>query len=241
MDVKSAYLHPEIKEEIYLEQPTGYEKLNSSGKKLVCKLNKSIYGLKQAAKNWYEELANFLIQEKFVRSKNDYCLFTKIENNEKLYILSWVDDLVIAGSNNEDIEQLKRALEGKFKMDDRGKLEWFLGMQVSQEDDKITLDQESYIENVIEKFGMQESNPSKTPAENNLKLVKATESETLVDERLYRSLVGSLLYIAKQTRPDIVWIVNVLSRFMDKPTNTHWLAGKLSLTWGKRCRLERRI
>ena len=73
---------------------------------------------------------------------------------------------------------------------------------------------------------MQVSNPSKTPAENNLKLVKAAEVEQLVDETLYRSLVGPLLYIAKQTRPDIVWIVNVLSRFMDKPANSHWLAGK---------------
>ena len=116
-------------------------------------------------------------------------------------------------------------------MDDRGKLEWFLGLQVSQENNKVTLDQEKYIESVIEKFGMQDSNPSKTPAENNLKLVKPTESERLVDERLYRSLVGSLLYIAKQTRPDIVWIVNVLSRFMDKPTNTHWLAGKRVLRY----------
>ena len=231
LDVKSAYLHPEIKEEIYLEQPTGFEKLDSSGNKLVCKLNKSIYGLKQAAKNWYEELAKFLIQQNFKRSKNDYCLFTKIDNKNKLFVLSWVDDLVIAGSNENDIEELKKTLEGKFKMDDRGKLEWFLGMQISQERDKITLDQEKYIENVIEKFGMQDSNPSKTPAENNLKLVKAADNEQLVDEKLYRSLVGSLLYIAKQTRPDIVWIVNVLSRFMTKPTNTHWLAGKRVLRY----------
>ena len=128
--------------------------------------------MKQAAKNWYEELANFLIQQKFTRSRNDYCLFNKIEINEKLYVLSWVDDLVIAGSNNESIELLKKTLEGKFKMDDRGKLEWFLGMQVSQENDNVTLDQEKFIESVIEKFGMQDSNPSRTPAENNLKLVE---------------------------------------------------------------------
>ena len=104
-------------------------------------------------------------------------------------------------------------------------------MQISQERNKITLDQETYIESVMENFSMQDSNSSKTPAENNLRLVKASESEALVDERLYRSLVGSLLYIANQTRPDIVWIVNVLSRFMDKPTNTHWLAGKRVLRY----------
>ena len=106
-------------------------------------------------------------------------------------------------------------------MYDRGNFEWFLCIQVSQENDKVTFDQEKHFESVKEKFGMQESNPSRTPAENNLKLVEATGSETLVDERFDRSLVGSVLYIAEQTRPDIVWIVIVLSRFMDKPTNTH--------------------
>ena len=116
-------------------------------------------------------------------------------------------------------------------MDDRGKLEWFLGMQINEDSEKITLDQETYIENVLEKFSMPDSNPSKTPAENNFKLVKATDVEQLVDETLYRSLVGSLLYIAKQTRPDILWIVNVLSGLMDKPANSQWLAGKRVLRY----------
>ena len=87
------------------------------------------------------------------------------------------------------------------------------------------------LKGVIDKFGMQHSNPSRTPAENNLKQVKAIESETSVDEIMCRSLVGSLLYIAKQTRPDIVWIVNVLSRFKNQPTNTLWLAGKRVLRY----------
>ena len=231
MDVISVYLHPKIKEEINLEQPTGIEETDSSGNKLVCKLNKSIYGLKQAAKNWYEELANVLIQQNFSRSKNDFCLFIKKQDKRKLYVLSWVGDLVIASSNDEDIEQVKKTLEGNFEMDDQEKLGWFLGMQKSKGRDKIPLEQETYTERAIEKFSVQDSNTSKTPAENNLRLVKATDSETLVDERLYRSLVGSLLYIAKQTRPDIVWIVNELSRFMNKPTNPHWLAGKRVLRY----------
>ena len=96
-------------------------------------------------------------------------------------------------------------------MDDRGKIECFLGMQVSEDSEKITLDQETYIESVLEKFSTQDSNPSKTPAENNLKLVDATEGEQLVDETLNRRLVGSLLYIARRTRPDTVRTVNVLS------------------------------
>ena len=114
-------------------------------------------------------------------------------------------------------------------MDDRGKLEWFKGMQVSQRIDKLPLEQKTYFESVLEKFNMQDRNPSKTPAENTLRLLKATNSETSVDERLYRSLVCSLLHIAKQTRsdiPDIIWIINMLSKIIDKSTYTHWLTGK---------------
>ena len=111
-------------------------------------------------------------------------------------------------------------------MDDRGKFDWFLGMQINEDSEKITLDQATYIESVLEKFSVQDSNPTKTPAENILKLLKATEVEQLVEETLYGSLIGFLFYIAKQTRPDIVWIVNMPSRFMDKPAKTHWLAGK---------------
>ena len=190
MDVKSAYLHPKIKEEIYLEQPQDFKKFDEKGSKLVCRLNKSTYGLKQAAKNWYEELATFFIQHNFKKSKNDYCLFSKRENDRKLFVHSWVDDLVIAVSKTEDIEELRITLDGKFKMDNRGNLEWFLGMLISQIKDCITIDQETYIETVIEKFSMQESNPSKTPAENNLKLVRATEDEKLIDQTLYRSFVS---------------------------------------------------
>ena len=105
MYVKSACLHPQIKEEIYLEQPTLFEDTHSSGDKLVCKFNKSIYGLKPAAKNWYEELATILIQQKFSCSKNDYYLFIEKQDKRKLYVRSWVDDLVITGSNDEDIEE----------------------------------------------------------------------------------------------------------------------------------------
>ena len=91
-----------------------------------------------------------------MRSKNDYCLFSKIENGRKLFVLSWVDDLVIAGTSSEDIESLKKTLETKFKMDDRGQLMWFLGMQISENMEIIALDQERYIETVIEKFNMQD-------------------------------------------------------------------------------------
>ena len=106
-------------------------------------------------------------------------------------------------------------------------------MQVSEDAEELTLDQETYIESVIEKFSMQDSNLCKTPNGNNIKLVKATEVEKLVEEKLYRSVVGSLLYIAKQTTPDVIWIINTLSRFIDKPANAHWLTGKRVLRYSQ--------
>ena len=231
MDAKAAYLHPKIDEEVYLEQPKDFEKLDSNGNKLVCKLKKSIYGLKQAAKNWYHELSNFLIQQGFERSKHYYCLFLKNKEDEKLYVLTWVDDLVIAGNSQTEIDKLKSSLESKFKKDDRGDLEWFLGMRILKTEKGINIDQEKYTQNILEQFNMQDCKPSKTPAENNLKLEVAQEDSARVHSHEFRSLVGSLLYLAKQTRPDIVWITNVLSRFMNDPTVEHFNAGKRVLRY----------
>ena len=136
MNGKSAYLHPVIKEKIYLQKPQSFERKVEKGTKIVCRVRKSIYGLKQAAKKWYDEMATFFIQQNFRKSKNDYCFF-KVENDRKLFVHSWIDDLVIAGTIAQDIEELKSTLGGKFKVDDRKKLTWFLGMQISQRKDCI--------------------------------------------------------------------------------------------------------
>ena len=224
-------MHPKKDKEVYLEQPKGFEKLDSNGNKLVCKLKKSTYGLKQAAKNWYQELSIFLIQQGLERSKHDYCLFLKNKENDKLYVLTWVEDLVIAGNSQTEIDKLKSSLESKFKMDDRGDLEWFLGMRILKTEKGINLDQEKYTQNILEQFNMQDCKPSKTPAENNLKLEVAQEDSVRVDSHEFRSLVGSLFYLANQTRPDIMWITNVLSRFMNDPTVEHFNAGKRVLRY----------
>ena len=144
LDVKSACLHPKIEEEVFLEQPPGFVKTGNKGKQLVCNLNKSIYGLKRAAKNWYQELAQFLEAQNFVRSKNDYCLFYKLTGEDKLYVLTWVDDIVIAASSEKVIENLRRSFESKFRMDDRGELSWFLGMKISNFKNCVTSTQKTF-------------------------------------------------------------------------------------------------
>ncbi|CAB4001163.1 Hypothetical predicted protein [Paramuricea clavata] len=131
MDVKSAYLHSKIEEQIYLEQPEGFVKKANSGQKLVCKLNKAIYGLKQAAKNWYEALTSLLLKKGFKRSCNDCCLFVRKEENGTFsYVLVWVDDIVVARETEEAINKIKSMLNENFKLDDRGDLNWLLGMQI---------------------------------------------------------------------------------------------------------------
>ena len=230
-DVKTAFLHSPIEEEVYLEQPQEFVKRGSDGEKLVCRLNKSIYGLKQAANNWYKELANFLLKQGFTRSRNDHCLFARSEAEDHTFILVWVDDIIVASRSMTVVSDVKKALEATFHMEDRGRLHWFLGLRIRREGGKVTVDQERYIETMLERFQMDQCKPSRTPADLNLKLQTAQTGDEEVDQRIYRSLVGSLLYLAKQTRPDIMFTINILSRHMNAPTNQHWMCGKRLLRY----------
>ena len=121
-DVKTAFLHSAIEEEVYLEQPQEFVKQGSDGEKLVCRLNKSIYGLKQAANNWYKEPANFLLRQGFTRSRNDHCLFARAETEGHNFILVWVDDIIVASRSKTVISDVKKALEATFHLGDRGRL-----------------------------------------------------------------------------------------------------------------------
>ena len=155
-DVKTAFLHSPIEEEVYLEQPQEFVKRASDGEKLVCRLYKSIYGFKQAANNWYKELANFLLRQGFARSRNDLCLFARSEAEDHTFILVWVDDVIVASRYMTVISDVKKALEATFNMEDRGRLHWFLGFRIRQEEGKVTVDQERYIETMLERFQMDQ-------------------------------------------------------------------------------------
>ena len=135
------------------------------------------------------------------------------------------------------ISDVKKALEATIHMEDRGRLHWFLCLRIRREEGKVTVDQERYRKTMLERFQMDQCKPSRTPADLNLKLQKAQNGGEEVDQRIYRDLVGSLLYLAKQTRPDIMLTVNILSRHMNAPTNQHWMCGKQLLRYlqGSKC------
>lgn len=239
LDVKSAYLHSEIDEEVYIEQPIGYEQKASDGSKLVCKLLKSIYGLKQAAFNWNRNLSKFLAEQNFKRSEHDNCLYFRQCGESFDYIVIWVDDIIIASTNSESVADIKRAFNGVFKMEDKGALQWFLGMEVRRESGITKVNQSQYIKTLLEKFGMSDCKSAPTPGAEKEILTKSDCPESGSQESIqmrncdYRGFIGGLLYISVYTRPDISFSVCTLSMFLDNPGVVHWTAAKRVLRYLK--------
>ena len=158
---------------MYLEQPKEFVKQGSDEEKLLCRLNKSIYGLKQAANNSYKKLANFLLRLGFARSKIDHCLFARAETEGHTFILVWVDDIIVASRSMTVISHVKKAHKATFHMENRGRIHWFLGLGIRREEGKVTSNQERYIETMLEQFQMDKCKLSRTAADLNLKFQTA--------------------------------------------------------------------
>jgi hypothetical protein len=234
MDIKTAYLNAKVDEDIYLEQPVGFEQRGKNGEELVCKLDKSLYGLKQSGRNWHNELKGFLINQGFKTAQYDSCLFTR-KNGEKMdLILVWVDDIIMCSDNEAFGDEFKKAVETRYKVSDFGELNWFLGMNITIDKEKkeIRVNQKRYINSLLEKYGMTECKPVATPAIENTKLTKedcpreGSVEQTEMKGVDYRGIVGSLNYLAQSTRPDIAFAAHRLSCFVTNPSKTHYIAAK---------------
>lgn len=230
MDVVTAFLNGHLSEEIYMSQPEGFVKQGSE--KLVCKLNKSIYGLKQSPRCWNAVLDKFLKSEGFSQSYADQCIYVKNSDNSKTIIAVYVDDLVIMSSTQSTLFQAKQRLTERFAMKDLGELHFLLGISIEHKEDSLKLSQQAFIKQILSKYGMESCNPVSTPAAMDVKLVKSDGSKP-VDQKLYQSIIGSLLYLSVATRPDIAHSVGVLSKFNSCPTVTHLTAAKRVLRYLK--------
>lgn len=219
MDVKTAYLNAPVDFELYIEQPEGFEKKSENGT-LVCKLQKSLYGLKQSGRNWNALLHACLTENGFEQNPADHCVYSKENQNGKVLLLIWVDDLILAGSNETILTDVKKMLAERFKMKDLGKLKYFLGIDFSQIQGQVTMSQTRYVNKILERFGMQDCKARETPCE--AKLEYSEDSEKLTNPREYREAVGSLLYLSTCTRPDLSFVVSNLSRHFAEPTEEHW-------------------
>ena len=191
MDVKTAYLNAPIDCEIYMEQPEGFEVPSSDGNKLVCKLNKSLYGLKQSGRNWNNLLHYYLLENDFVQNESDHCVYSKYASkNEMMIVIVWVDDLMLAASNETLMHDMKQVFVNKFKMKDLGRLSYFLGIEFEQNENSVTMSQKRYISKVLERFEMTDCKPKSTPSEQKLECNDTSPA----DSKTYREAVGSLIY-----------------------------------------------
>jgi hypothetical protein len=221
MDVKTSFLNGAIKEEVYIEQPQGFEV--EDRKSHFCRLNKSLYRLKQAPRAWYGCIDSFLTSLGFTKSKEDSNIYFKIMNNESVILLLYVDDLFLTGEEKL-ITKCKKRLSLEFEMKDLGLMHYFLGVEVWQSPERIFLNRGKYTVKILKRFDMLECKPMNTPMEAKLNMLVDTSSE-LIDATLYRQIIGSLMYLTN-TRPDICFAVNTLSQFLVEPRCVHLVAAK---------------
>ena len=232
MDVVTAFLHGELKEEIYMVQPNGFTKKGKD--KLVCKLQKSLYGLKQAPRCWNKAFQEYMITLGFSQSTADPCVYIQVNDQCILTIVAvYVDDLILMCNSQDRMQELKQNLASRFKMKDMGPLHFLLGVTVVQGKDCIAIHQKQYILKLLKRFGMEDAYPVSTPADVNTKLVKSDGVSKEVDSSEYQSLVGSLLYAAIATRPDIAHAVGAVSKFCSNPSKVHLNAAKRILRYLK--------
>lgn len=229
MDVVTAFLHGKLDTDIYMQQP----ELFHDGSKRYCKLIKSIYGLKQSSRLWNTALSKVLIEFGLKQSINDQCIYYDVTSGYILIVAVYVDDLLIMSNNPTKESQLKEILNTNFKMKDLGEPTLILGIRIQRDKNTgaITIDQERYIQGIIERFGLDEANPVTTPLDLNQKISKEFCPKTEADKYEmrnvpYREATGSLLYAAQVTRPDINFAVNLLCRYNENPGKAHWVAVK---------------
>ena len=230
MDVKSAFLNGELEDEIFMKQPSGFVDKRYPAK--VCKLNKSLYGLKQSARCWNLMIDEYLKTSNYIQNKADPCVYYRtevVDRKEIIMIIAvYVDDTIICSNNINMLNAEKERLSSRFEMDDRGELHFILGMEVNRDRKKriLTIDQKLYLKNVLKRFGMEDCKPVSTPIEPGTKFCKLTAGEEVIDETLYQAAVGSLNYAAIATRPDLSVAVGKLSQFMKNPGKEHWTGVK---------------
>jgi hypothetical protein len=217
MDVKNVFLHGDLQEEVYMEQPPCY--VNQTRPNLVCRLKKTLYGLKQAPRVWLDKIIQYLVTSGFQTSNANFSLYVKKTDHGIVVIVIYVDDLVITRDNDIDIFNLKKFLKQKFEMKDLGELRYFLNIDLVQSPKRIWLLQRQYALNKLSKYGMTSCKPISIPLEQNVKL-SADEGYLVEDTTMYIRIVGSLIYMTI-TRLDLSYAVGVVSQFTQTPRKPH--------------------
>lgn len=227
LDVNNAFLQGTLSEEVYMEQPPGF--VDPHKPSHVCRLKKAVYGLKQAPRAWYMELKTFLLALGFKNSLADTSMFVLRNGNEVVYLLVYVDDILITGNSKPAITRVLKLLADRFSVKDAEDLNYFLGIEAHRTAKGLHLCQRKYILDVLQQFNINDAKPVSTPMASSPKLT-LTSGAALSDPTPFWKLFESLQYL-QFTRPDIAYAVNRLSQFMHRPTDAHWQATKRILRY----------
>lgn len=233
LDVNNMFLYGELAEEVYMTihegySPRGETRLPSNA---VCKLNKSLYGLKQASRQWYAKFSSVLIEEGFCQSTTDHSLFIQRKWVVFIALLMYVDNIIIASDDELTVQSLKSNLDAKFKLKDLGPLRFFLGLEIARTRQGILISQKPYDLQILADNGFLGCKPATTLMEVNVKLSQE-DREDFSDPILYRRLIGKLLYLTI-TRLNLSYAVNKLSRFLSKPRLPHFQTARRILQYVK--------
>lgn len=220
-DVKTAFLYGTLQEEVFMTQPEGFD--DESGR--VCLLRKSLYGLKQAPRCWNLCFVNFLEGHELRASNADPCLFIRHRGEKKLFIVIYVDDGLVVGTDQVEVEEFMDQLTQTFKIT-RGSLTQFLGMSITKlSDGSIFINQSAYAKKILSRFNMDCANPVSTPSDKSY-VANDKENEPVGKDVPYRQAVGSLMYLSIATRPDLSYAISVVSENLETPRSSDWCAVK---------------
>ncbi|GJT97531.1 putative ribonuclease H-like domain-containing protein [Tanacetum coccineum] len=222
MDVKSTFLYGKIDEEVYVSQPPGF--LDPKYPQKVYKVVKALYGLHQAPRAWYATLSTFLLKNGYRRGTIDKTLFLKKDKHDIILVQVYVDDIIFGSTKKSWCDEFEALMKSRFQMSSMGELTFFLGLQVKQKADGIFISQDKYVAEILKKFDFVNVKTASTPIETQKPLVKDEEASD-VDVHLYRSMIGSLMYLTA-SRPDIMFAVCACSRFQVTPKTSHLSAVK---------------
>ena len=217
LDVKNAFLNGDLEEEVYMEPPPGFDQ--KYGAK-VCKLKKSLYGLKQSPRAWFDKFTQSVKKQGYFQGQTDHTLFMEVSSKGRIAILIvYVDDIITTGDDVKEMERLKKCLALKFEIKDLGSLRYFLGMEVARTKKGIMVSQRKYILDLLKEMGMNGCKPAETLIEANHRLGDG-DKKVHVDTARYQKLVGKLIYLS-HTQPDIAFAVSVVSQFMHSLYEEH--------------------
>ncbi|KAL0382041.1 UNVERIFIED_CONTAM: Retrovirus-related Pol polyprotein from transposon RE2 [Sesamum calycinum] len=216
-DVNNAFLHGHLDEEVYMVPPEGYDKAHGG---LVCRLKRSLYGLKQASRQWNIELTSKLESYGFTQSPHDHCLFTLRKDSLFLALIVYVDDVLLTGNSLDDLNAVKSYLDDLFTIKDLGNAKYFLGLELARSAQGTYVTQRKYLQDIIHDCQLDNAKPTSTPLPTGIKF-DASSGSSLASPERYRRLVGRLLYLGF-SRPDISFAVQQLSQFIQHPRQPHW-------------------